>query len=574
DKTPLRKILQERDRILAQRQKAWEDGTFDKKAEAKRWAEYLKQRAIDQTLVNYPVYIGEPPFPIDMSILDESDKGTNIQTAASTNAVQPVISTASSSISPDIIMTKATPAQQDLQDLFDAIAEMEHPKQEDKTVSPSQSQNTQAPMVADVQPAEQELFNLLDELENSAKAPQPVVASSDSTSHKMTATNGVPTVQQDLLDLMEGLAEMEQAEKQSSPTALPEPQPSHTPVQVAVTTKPTVEEPASHPVIEKPVSQSVASSKPIVAPVIEPEVHTMQQDLQELLDDVAKMDHSAEIIAPVQDPEQPSHTTMKIVQNDQSATISQPSDVLAELIPSVQQKKTPTPADIQKEGGVNLLPFVVLCVIGVGAIQTSHLRKKHVIKPHTSVPLQPTVTEVPQPESTTDISTDSEATLAITPIRPVAKEASLQDRTDLAEKLHAARLMEDIKRERSQLTRQMARAKANNDTQKMAEIRERRQVLTALRKNAFKTLAGPLLDEIKEKRRLLTKQMTLARRKKEEQTIFQITQQREQLTSHEKALKAMVRSFKYRSERASFLSPKILARKDAALKHQPQHTRV
>ena len=132
------------------------------------------------------------------------------------------------------------------------------------------------------------------------------------------------------------------------------------------------------------------------------------------------------------------------------------------------------------------------------------------------------------------------------------------DRELLAERLHAVRLMEDIRRERAKLTRQMA--KANNDLDQIGIITTHRKALATLRKEAFAMAAGSEFRSIKEERRLLTKKMTSARRKKDAQAMTDIRQQRAELTLHEKALKSVVRDFKYKKQRTEFLKPNLVAK--------------
>ena len=72
------------------------------------------------------------------------------------------------------------------------------------------------------------------------------------------------------------------------------------------------------------------------------------------------------------------------------------------------------------------------------------------------------------------------------------------ERDLLAKRLHAVRLMEDIKRERSKLTRRMAKAKADNDQVQIQTIESYRSALKTLRKEAFAIAAGPEFLKIKE----------------------------------------------------------------------------
>ncbi|MBQ7412934.1 MAG: hypothetical protein IJV07_01490 [Alphaproteobacteria bacterium] len=146
-------------------------------------------------------------------------------------------------------------------------------------------------------------------------------------------------------------------------------------------------------------------------------------------------------------------------------------------------------------------------------------------------------------------------------IRPIVHENKMSDaeRDLLANRLHAIRKMEDINRERAVLTRQMAKAKKNNDIQTIQAITLRRKELAAIRKESFATAAGPLWSAIKEERRLLTKKMTQARRRQDLSARAEITQRRSMMKTQEELLKLTVRDFKYKVARPTFIRKKSLS---------------
>lgn len=133
-------------------------------------------------------------------------------------------------------------------------------------------------------------------------------------------------------------------------------------------------------------------------------------------------------------------------------------------------------------------------------------------------------------------------------------------RQEMADRLHALRTLQDIKRQRSRLTRAMARARQVSDTETIAAITRQRQELTQKRREACYRLTNPHMAEIKEKRRLLTKQMTIARRNRDTRTMAQITDARQALCDQVKGLNAFVRTCDYHATRQAFLKPAILAR--------------
>ena len=143
------------------------------------------------------------------------------------------------------------------------------------------------------------------------------------------------------------------------------------------------------------------------------------------------------------------------------------------------------------------------------------------------------------------------------PNKPVSKKC-VEKRHDLANKLKAIRTIEDIKNQRKLLSKQLRLARANNDEQTIQSILDTRKELTQKRRQACLCITDPYTARIKEERRLLTKKMTLARKRKDIQTMAQITQQREQLKDEVKSLNAYIRNFNYTQKRSSFLKAKTL----------------
>lgn len=105
-----------------------------------------------------------------------------------------------------------------------------------------------------------------------------------------------------------------------------------------------------------------------------------------------------------------------------------------------------------------------------------------------------------------------------------------------------------------------ARAHQVSDTETIAAITRQRQELTQKRREACYRLINPHMAEIKEKRRLLTKKMTIARRNRNTRTMAQITDARQVLCDQVKGLNAFVRTCDYHATRQAFLKPAILAR--------------
>lgn len=160
-------------------------------------------------------------------------------------------------------------------------------------------------------------------------------------------------------------------------------------------------------------------------------------------------------------------------------------------------------------------------------------------KPVTVVPTQPVAVQTPAPETT-----------------HITEPAG---RDDLAGRLHAFRTLATIKQERAKLTRQMAKARRANDTETMAEIAAMRQALNAERRYAMTMAGGAKMAAIKERRRVLCKQMTLARKTHDTETMERITAERTVLKQQNGALNAYIRGFDYKKERRSYLKPNTLA---------------
>ena len=170
------------------------------------------------------------------------------------------------------------------------------------------------------------------------------------------------------------------------------------------------------------------------------------------------------------------------------------------------------------------------------------------VKPQQKMAVQPSAPQV------------SEAAPAFDPmaVRVIARDENMtqEERKLLATRLRAVRQMEDIRRERAKLTRQMAKAKNEHDNDKIDAIRGQRSALTTLRKVAFAEAVGPVYAQVKEERRLLAKQMRVARRRKDEAAQAEIIKRREQLKLIEQLAVQTVRDFKYSQERTKFVRRK------------------
>ncbi|MBQ7413554.1 MAG: hypothetical protein IJV07_04720 [Alphaproteobacteria bacterium] len=145
-----------------------------------------------------------------------------------------------------------------------------------------------------------------------------------------------------------------------------------------------------------------------------------------------------------------------------------------------------------------------------------------------------------------------------------------KERKELAERLWAEKALESIKKERAQLTRQMAKAVKENNTAEIDRINARRQELKLARKKAFERAADPYLSQIKEERRRLTKQMTIAKRAADQQAMATVTEKRNDLKLFEKQLKTNIRTFNYTKRRITFLRQQTIQ----YLNHQREYSRA
>ncbi|MDY6407660.1 MAG: hypothetical protein SPL08_03035 [Pseudomonadota bacterium] len=130
------------------------------------------------------------------------------------------------------------------------------------------------------------------------------------------------------------------------------------------------------------------------------------------------------------------------------------------------------------------------------------------------------------------------------------------EREILANQLMSIRVLEEIKRKRAQLTRQMAKAKKENNVEKIQEIQSLRRALSAVRKEAFERAMGPVSAQVKKERRMLTKKMALAKRQKDAALQAEIAHRRIALKQAEVMAKQSVRNFNYRQERPKFIRKK------------------
>jgi uncharacterized membrane protein (DUF106 family) len=131
----------------------------------------------------------------------------------------------------------------------------------------------------------------------------------------------------------------------------------------------------------------------------------------------------------------------------------------------------------------------------------------------------------------------------------VLEGPSPERREKLAERLVDIKVLSEIKEKRALLTREMAKARRQNDKATMDRITAERERLTEKKKALCLRMTGAKKAEIKEKRRLLTKQMTIARRQKDMQAMEQITAERQKLNAVTKALTGYIKKVDYRCNR-------------------------
>ena len=553
DNSGLKKIRKERDEILAKRQKEWDEGTFDKLAEAKRWAEYLEKRAKDQELVNYPIDVGKPPFPIDMSILSSAESKTpaanNISEIKTSVAGTPKTSLEDVEETLHLLLednppTSGTkdynaPQLSPQQDVLDALAYFEG-----EEANPSQQ--TEA-VISDPQPvvvAQKEPVAENVEQEKVTNNTLPVL---DDILHLDTQQ---PPVQQDLIDALAYFEEEEAKSSQQAETVISDPQPvvaaQEEPVAETVeqekayadTVNISVAELGKKEIESHQTAEATQSSQPIIA---------SQMITPTLIEKEAE-----EWVTTIEQKENKSHTD-------------------AEELLALLEKETTTPDP--KRTPILPIPCERIGLIGLGMLAMSALKRPGSKKlnkraPSNNPQQMPIIQEKKDTKVISSVQCDdnqnhsSPATIFedVLPITPITQKGDTDGRNLLAQRLHAVRLMEDIKRERSKLSRQMARAKADNDSEQIQTIKSYRSALNVIRKEAFETAAGPALKEIKDERRLLTKKMTQARRKKDAGIMAEITQRRALLKQKEQQLKSVVREFKYKKERIAFLPTKIAER--------------
>ena len=612
DNTALNKIRQERDEIIAQKKKAWADGTFDKLAEAKRWAEYLRKRASDQKLVNYTIDVGKPPFPIDMSILEASEKSNLRSKTASSETIE----------DNSWLSVGRGP--------FDTFSPT--PKRLESFRPESQLFDTSVPSWFITKPSSENQQHEPEKVEPTSKDQQ-----SEDLLNSLPDSNK-PHKQQDLEDLLSDLAEMED---KAQPAVTPALQTVMTETASPEATTPSVTTPEAslsedelkQQAIEKDL-EDILSSKHTSAPL------PQQQDLLDALRELSGEDtpnpsaNSAPSVAeqapitpvvekPVSQQQDLSDTLHELAEEDTPDPSTNSTPMVAEQTPITPAVNTPVPQQqdlldalreldkentavnhIIKEESENKDPgfpydlVFLLGAIGLGFAGFKGFKKFRrnmttapmedilqdlIQHPCPSTPAVPNnaFTPIMQPVVHDTLENNTNPTPAPLPIpqfSPIQhKENLTQDERDLlAKRLHAVRVMEDIKRHRYKLTRQMAKAKANNDQEEIRAIEERRNALKRLRKEAFATAAGPEFLKIKEERRLLTKKMTLARRKKDLKVMDDITLRRSELALQEKALKAVVRDFKYKKQRTDFLKPTLIAKMKpiSSSKKENHHTRV
>ena len=130
-----------------------------------------------------------------------------------------------------------------------------------------------------------------------------------------------------------------------------------------------------------------------------------------------------------------------------------------------------------------------------------------------------------------------------------------KSRDDMAEWLIAAKILEEIKKERLVLRKEMALAKKQPDNQEEIDrINARRSVLNAKRRAACLRANSREMQEINKKRRQLTREMAKAKRHDDNQAKERIKAIRQDLRNQVKQMNEQVSSFNYTQNGRSFLT--------------------
>ncbi len=180
------------------------------------------------------------------------------------------------------------------------------------------------------------------------------------------------------------------------------------------------------------------------------------------------------------------------------------------------------------------------------------LTTKDPLSPFSPIDLQNYLTETLSPSLIKSAIKKKQEGVKLLPYHPVeleilpAKDPLLENNREiLAQRLLALKTIDEIQKERSILTKMIAKARYQKDEKAIATITARRKMLSEKIKKARLMVIGNQLDSIREQRRLLTKKITLARRKHDHWQIDSVQKQRVTLKTKEKTVKGFVRKFSY-----------------------------
>ena len=442
---------------------------------------------------------------------------------------------------------KARSTQKDLEELLS-----------DPTMQPEQPKA--APVqVAAVKPAEPAVIS---EKTEKVTIPEPVKI--DSMKSAGSVAQSKPVVETPVVVAV-SKAEKELEELLSDDLMTKPEQPKATPVQVAAvksaepavisekTEKAAIPEPVKPASIESAVS--VAQSKPVVSTPVIATVSQTGKELEELLSETEKPTVTSKTTV-----EMPAAVaaTSKTSKEQIGELLNDPA--LAAVQTEEQKKANMAMAkDLERNIAGFLGSFMLLGLLGyfvssigdkdydiekVTRIQEMTANDGKANKQETSV------------EETKTAKAEQPAEKQETPIieRVAFKhEAPRDERKILSEHIWGLKAVDEIKRRRAVLTREMAKAKREGDEAKMAAIQAERKDLSAKRKAACLRVTGPEMAQIKEARRLLTKRMTIARRQQDQKTMDQITAERLVLKEQVQSMNSYIRAIDYQRYRKDFM---------------------
>ena len=349
-------------------------------------------------------------------------------------------------------------------------------------------------------------------------------------------------VQSDLKDLLEGLEEMSLAQTKPASKALP----AETKAELEKLLKETDFDAIKTPPVQQDLldllaDTSVAEVKtdaPAEAPKPAVARDTIS-DINELLA-LTEPDTSKKPV-----PKETSISTASV--GTKKSTLDDINEILA-LTDSDNSK----PSHTTETGFMQKFKRSAMSLFACGALAMAcrlAVKFKH---PKTPRPAAP-ASKVPTPMVVEAvIKQEPEESKILPTITPTRREA-------LANRIRDIKILSEIKEKRAILTREIAKARRQNDLARIDEIQAERQRLTEKKKALCLRMTGTKKAEIKEQRRLLTKQMTIARRHQDAQTIEHIKAEREKLNAQSKALTGFVRKVDYQKVRKAYMKPAVLA---------------